>query len=149
MLISTIRKSSLIRGLAATLAISTCLITGMSIVPSHAVMVSLSDQVYRGQGSFQFRGKSILIQKILYRYTNQNSRTVQLSLSNGQTMQLEGMVSRSNGRTILTVQSGGFTANRDANISGELTLNVVNGKLRGINGNLQFDSQPISIDFVS
>ncbi len=145
--ILTVFKSNLICGIAATLTVSVGLITGVAIVPSLATN-SPTEQSYRGQGRFQFREKSIPIQKILYRYTDQNSRTVQINLSNGQIMQLEGTLSRSNGRTILTIQSGGFTTNRDADMSGELTLNVVNGKLRGLKGNLRFDSQPISIDFV-
>ncbi|MGV0027882.1 hypothetical protein [Phormidesmis priestleyi] len=125
------------------------MITGLSIVPSHAATPVSSSEQYRGQGNFQFRGKAIPIQKIVYRDSDRNSRTVQVNLSNGQTMQLEGTLSRSNGRTIFTVQSGGFTENRDADMSGELTLNVVNGKLRGMDGSLLFDNQPISINFVS
>lgn len=149
-MISTVGKFNLIQVIAAAVVVSTCLITGRSIAPSYAApLASPSNQIYRGQGSFQVRGKLTLIQEILYRYTSQNLRTVQIKLSNGRTMQLEGAVSRSNGRTILTVQSGGFTANRDADMSGELTLNVVNGKLRGMTGDLRFDSQPILIDFVS
>ncbi|KAM3095696.1 hypothetical protein ACKFKG_12600 [Phormidesmis sp. 146-35] len=141
-------KSDFIRGIVAVLTVSTCLITGMAIAPSRALNPSV-EQSYRGQGRFQFREQSIPIQDILYRYTNGNSRTVQINLSNGRVMQLEGVLSRSNRRTILTIQSGGFTANRDADMSGELTLNVINGKLRGLKGNLRFDSQPISIDFTS
>jgi hypothetical protein len=116
-----------------------------------APQVAFANQRFTGRGTFVFRGKTLKITSVNYK-TEGKLVSVVVNLSNGQKMLLIGEPRKSNGKTVLTISSGGFGLNREnhqADISGQLNLNLVKNRLRSLNGSIVFDSQPISINFTS
>ncbi|MBW4506165.1 MAG: hypothetical protein KME64_06610 [Scytonematopsis contorta HA4267-MV1] len=116
-----------------------------------APQVAFANQTFTGRGTFVFRGKTLKITSVNYQ-TEGKLVSIVVNLSNGQKMLLTGEPRKSNGKTVLIINSGGFGLNREnhqADISGKLNLNLVKNRLRSLNGSIVFDSQPISINFTS
>ncbi len=137
--------------LSLTAFVGITAVTSSIVTLTVAPQVALAEWTLPGRGTFQFQGKSLQITRINYQDEGKLGRVV-VNLSDGRKMLLMGESGKSNGQTILIIQSGGFGLNSEthqADISGRLNLDIVNGNLRTLSGSVRFDSQPISINFTS
>jgi hypothetical protein len=100
-----------------------------------------------GRSTLTFQQKTRQIVRVDYGSGNRNNKTLSILLQDGHVMRLQGRLALSNGRQVFVIQTGSFTQNKGAQMSGKLYVTVKNGLLLALSGSVYSENQSILLTY--